>query len=243
MNHISVGITQEGIKKYPLHHHNNWEIMHYISGEGYLATATYNIPFQKGSIIIVPPGTIHGSVSENGFVNISISGDFQHLLMFENPILLKDTLQQDGETLARLILNNRYSNADYLSSLCSAYIHFLLQSATCETKLSKSVKEMIAGITEHFCEPDFDVTFLLQQSGYAEDYIRAEFKKITQMTPVQFLTKMRIDHAKRLLEIYGDTNSIAEIAQTCGFHDCVYFSKRFKQFTGIAPDHFRRQSE
>ena len=85
MKNFSAWITQPDTSNYPMHQHDQWEIMYYLSGNGYMATQNGNISFEKGSIIIVPPKTMHGSVSEDGFVNISISSDFSHLLMFSQP--------------------------------------------------------------------------------------------------------------------------------------------------------------
>jgi AraC-like DNA-binding protein len=215
--------------------------MYYFSGEGRLATEGEGIPFERGSIIIVPPGIVHGSVSEGGFVNISIGGDFNHLLMFEGPIKLQDNHRADGERLARLILENRYSDDDYLWALCTAYIRFLLQNTRCDNRIDQAVAKIISAITENFCDLDFNLAALLRQSGYAEDYIRAEFRRVTASTPVQFLTKMKIDHARRLLEIYGRSITVAEVAEACGFEDAVYFSKRFKQFTGVSPEAYKKQ--
>ena len=241
MNNISVSITPKNTIKYPLHQHSEWEIMYYLSGEGYLATKNENIPFKKGSVIIVPPETTHGSVSKNGFVNISVSGAFNHLFLFEKPIMLYDNSALEGEQLAKLIFKNRSSNANYLSSLCLAYIYFLLQNSEYENNSNRIVAETIAKINECFSDCEFDVTDLLIKSGYAEDYIRAIFKKITSLTPVQFLTKQRIDHAKKLFEIYGDNISVAEVSHSCGFKDPAYFSKRFKQIVGVSPDAFKNK--
>jgi AraC-like DNA-binding protein len=52
---------------------------------------------------------------------------------------------------------------------------------------------------------------------------------------------MKIDHARRLLEIYGRSITVAEVAEACGFEDAVYFSKRFKQFTGVSPEAYKKQ--
>ena len=80
---------------------------------------------------------------------------------------------------------------------------------------------------------------LLHKSGYAEDYIRSEFKKHTGYSPVDFLAKVRIDYAKKLLDIYGENLPVSRIAELCGFRDAVYFSRRFKQFSGISPAQYR----
>ncbi len=215
--------------------------MYYLEGIGYLATSKEDIPFKKGDIIIVPPKIDHGSVSENGFINISISGDFEHLLMFENSVKLHDNESFEGEKLAQLILQNRYSGDEYLSALCTAYIHFLLKNAEYDNRLSRAVATIVSQMTERFSNPDFSVAEILNQSGYTEDYIRAEFKKRTGVSPVRFLTDIRIEHAVKLFEIYGQSITVSEVAVKCGFYDVVYFSKRFKQIIGESPDLFKKR--
>ena len=235
MNPVSVSLTPENTVRYPLHQHSTWEIMYYLSGNGYMATESGNLPFQKGSIVIIPPKVSHGSVSENGFVNISVSGDFSHLLMFDTPQRLCDSETKEGETLARLILQNRYADKDYLSALCRAYVLYLLQNATQESAMDRCIASVIRQIDEGYANLDLNVADLLRQSGYAEDYIRAEFKRVTSLTPTRFLTNIRIKRAAALLEIYGPCKSVAEIAEACGFRDPVYFSKQFKRLMGISP--------
>ena len=239
MSDFFISITKEGTKKYPLHRHPEWEIMYYLSGEGYLATQNKDIPFKPGSIIIVPPGVTHGSVSGNGFVNISIGGDFSHLFIFDYISVQTDNETRNGERLARLIYDNRYANNDYLSALCGAYAQFLLHNLNPEKRITQAIRNIIEQVGTCFSDPCFDVTQLLNQSGYSEDYIRAEFKKATALTPVDFLTKIRVEHAQKLYEIYGDNISVAEAAEACGFEDPIYFSRRFKQYIGSSPSEYK----
>lgn len=235
MNGFSISITKPGTKKYPLHSHKHWEIMFYLEGDGFLATKGNNIPFTKGSIIIVPPDTVHGSVSQNGFVNISIGGDFGKLLMFDTIIALQDNGAYGSEQLARLIYLNRHLNNDYLASLCTAYLHSILQSFIYEKKINRVINDIVNEASLNFSDPEFNITDLLSQSGYAEDYIRNEFKKATGLTPLDLVAKMRIQHARQLIDIYGESLSVAEISTACGFDDPIYFSRRFKQFLGTSP--------
>ncbi|MBQ7799826.1 MAG: helix-turn-helix domain-containing protein [Oscillospiraceae bacterium] len=241
MNNISISKTADGTKKYPLHKHSNWEIMYYLSGEGHLATEGQNIPFQKGSIIVVPPSVMHGSVSQNGFVNISVGGDFNHLFMFDNPVLLYDNSRGEGERLSNLIYENRFAQSEYLSALCSAYVHFLLQNIECENRVSEALGQIIKAATENFSDAEFNITDSLNKSGYAEDYIRTKFKDKTGLSPIAFLTNVRITHAKKLFEIYSNSISVSQAAEKCGFDDLIYFSKRFKQVVGVSPDRYRKE--
>ena len=241
MNDLYISKTKPGTKIYPLHQHPNWEIMYYLKGEGYLATKTGNLAFKPGTIIIVPPKIAHGSVCEDGFVNISIGGDFGHLFMFDNIVVQQDNDMWNGERLSKLIFDNRFADEEYLSVLCNAYAHFLLKNAVYEKKLNREISKIVAEITKNFFDPCFDVTDLLNKSGYAEDYIRAKFKKQTGQTPIDFLAKTRITHAKKLMEIYGNTLSVSDVAEACGYNDVFYFSRRFKQYVGASPKQYKNK--
>lgn len=233
--------TGVGIKQFPLHQHDYWDIMYYLKGTGFLATADKKIPFKPNDIIIVPPYTLHGSISENEFINISIGGYFDNIFMTKDILVFQDTHFLDGQRLAQLIFDNRYGNKDYLSALCSTYIHFLVQNSCFENKIHNAIQYIISQVTNNYFDPNFNITNCLHQSGFSEDYIRSKFKEATSLTPIKFLTKTRIDHAAKLLEIYGTAISVAEIGFACGFDDAIYFSRKFKQYMKKSPNKYRNQ--
>ena len=59
------------------------------------------------------------------------------------------------------------------------------------------------------------------------------FKKNFDTTPNQYIIYKKIEYSKELLLEKG--LAISEIAKICGFSDTYYFSKVFKQKTGIPP--------
>ena len=85
-----INMTQNGITKYPVHTHRSYEIMLYLEGRGYMHTELGDIPFSPGTVVIVPPNVSHGSVSECGFKNISVEGDFGAYLCFDTVKALED---------------------------------------------------------------------------------------------------------------------------------------------------------
>ena len=236
---LQINCTQDGIKTYPMHKHNNYEIMLYLQGEGYLRTTHADYPFSPGSIIIVPPGIEHGSTSKNGFKNISVSGNFENFLRFEETVTLFDNKQNEGKMLATMIYDNRHKNNDYVSKLCTAYIHFIIQYISVTDNLGAAVNRIICEIENNFCDYDINLCHLLQKSGYAEDYIRTHFKKLTGKTPNSFLKNIRIKHAAFLIDVYTNTLSLQQIAEQCGYTDYVYFSKTFKSILGVSPKEYK----
>ena len=241
MNNYTISITKPGTKRYPLHQHPDWEIMCYLKGTGYLATSSSDFAFQPGTMIIVPPKTLHGSVSEDGFENISIGGNFGHLFMFDSIVVQQDDNTSNGKRLSKLIFENRSAAPEYVSALCSAYAHFLLKNAVYEKRINQKINKIIEEIANNFSDPQLNVTDLLNQSGYSEDYIRSEFKKTTALSPIEFLAKTRVEYARKLFEIYGSNLAVCQIAEACGFEDPIYFSRRFKQFVGISPTEYKRK--
>ncbi len=65
------------------------------------------------------------------------------------------------------------------------------------------------------------------------------FKKVSGMTFVAHVTRVRINNALRLLRETDMT--IAEIAAKTGFSDQSYFDRRFRQAFGKSPREWRRQ--
>ena len=108
-----------------------------------------------------------------------------------------------------------------------------------EDEIGKAVNELIDEITERAFETDLNLSEILRKSGYAEDYIRLNFKKATGKTPVVFLTEIRIKNACFLIETYGTSVPLSEIAEACGYTDYIYFSKRFKDLIGMSPKQYR----
>ena len=67
-------------------------------------------------------------------------------------------------------------------------------------------------------------------------HFRRLFQQCTGVPPGQYLLNLRINRAKRLLE---EPLTIAEVAYRAGFSDPYYFSRLFKQKTGVSPKKWR----
>ena len=236
----TINRTQNGIVQYPMHTHKNYEIMMYLEGKGYMNTDRGRVPFSPGTIIIVPPNIRHGSVSQSGFKNISIEGEFDRCLCFNEVKSLSDNESQEGKTLAHIIYVNRYGKSAYIASLCSAYICFIMQRLELDSTMQRSVQKVISEISQNAFDSQINLPLILSKSGYSEDYIRFCFKHTTGKTPNEFLTDIRIRHACFLIDVYRDELSLNEISERCGYSDYVYFSKKFKSILGVSPREYKK---
>ncbi len=71
-------------------------------------------------------------------------------------------------------------------------------------------------------------------------FIRS-FRQHTGMTPVQYLTSIRINKAKELLNT-GSFN-VSQTAAAVGYDNPLYFSRVFKKNTGISPKAYQKRAD
>lgn len=69
-------------------------------------------------------------------------------------------------------------------------------------------------------------------------YFSRAFQKIYKLTPMQMLRKLRLQHAKQLLESTDYT--MEHISGRCGFYDASHFSKAFQTVYGKGPSEYRK---
>ena len=239
MNCISYGGSYSN-EKFNFHKHKDYELFIYSSGKGKINIEENVYDAEQGMIVVMPPNIMHGSISHDNLRYTAILVKSDELMHIDTPVIFKDNERGDGFSLLQMIFANRYEDQEYFYSLCLAFIHFVLKNVVITNPLEKTINKIKRQIVSKFHDSDFNVTELLQQSGYAEDYIRMQFKKIIGKTPVEYLTELRINHAKTLINIYQNSLPLINISINCGFDDYVYFSRKFKQVVGISPNAYKK---
>ena len=175
------------------HKHKTYEIIAYIKGYSVIHAGGEDFSVGPGKVIIIPPGVVHHS-TELDFEQIYIRGDFTQF-SFHAPIVVSDNTTGEGLQLTKMIYDNRYADPEYVNILIQALAHFLLRNIHVEDRIFAETQKIAETISTHFADSGIQLNALLKKSGYAEDYIRAQFKKIMGKTPTEFLTGIRIRHA------------------------------------------------
>lgn len=80
---------------------------------------------------------------------------------------------------------------------------------------------------------------LCERFGISRGYLCRSFKKQTGMTVRQYINTLKINYACHFLADSNSPNTIAYIANECGFDSSSYFIRVFKKLMGLTPSAYR----
>ena len=100
------------------------------------------------------------------------------------------------------------------------------------------IVERIMNIIKKSYQEDITITSIAEQVYLSPNYLCGIFKQITGNTINQYITGVRIDAAKALLE--DKAVKLSEIGNLVGYIEPSYFSKIFKRHTALTPKEYRQ---
>lgn len=83
-----------------------------------------------------------------------------------------------------------------------------------------------------------NVDDLAREHGAGASTFRRSFKTATGLSPREWAINARLERARDLLT--GSDLAVGEIAERLGYRDVYFFSRQFRQRTGLAPLAYRR---
>ncbi|NLK74207.1 MAG: response regulator [Clostridiales bacterium] len=96
-------------------------------------------------------------------------------------------------------------------------------------------------INKNYSNDNLSVKDISEYVNLSFSYICTLFKNETGKTINQYLTEVRIEKAKELLQT--TMSNISEISTMVGYSDSNYFSKTFKKLVGKSPSEYKESSE
>lgn len=100
------------------------------------------------------------------------------------------------------------------------------------------IGQVVRYMEEHFSDPEISMAALADSFDITTTRFSLTFKEKLGMSPLEYLTLLRVEHAKELLASTDMT--IREISARTGYYDAGSFIRRFKQVTGETPLQYRR---
>ncbi len=102
--------------------------------------------------------------------------------------------------------------------------------------LPENLLRSIRYIKENFAQP-LSVDEIAREGGLSKCHFCRKFKEATEMTPMHFLSRVRIKRSKELLT---KDLPVSTVAMRVGFSDLSSFNRHFRKFVGVSPTEFRK---
>lgn len=128
-------------------------------------------------------------------------------------------------------INDAVASLDLFLNACRQHQQIVQVSSRPE------IRAILTYIHENLSDPDLTLNSVARHVGLSETYLSSLFHAEVRQSFRKYLTHVRIETAKHLLE---DTNEkIGNIALMTGFSDEGYFSRVFKKVTDVSPKDWR----
>ena len=250
----------------PVHWHDELEIIYVKSGFLTVNISGENYIGKPGDAFVVSPGNLHFMGSQTGTVDyftflfplkyIAFRSDDMlddklieplnsgHLMISPE---IKDTVKEQCEQLARVYAAEIDKSESKITGqirkkiILLQFIHelwkkgFIVENDT--TGRNTVEKEMVSYIQQNYMGK-----ILLREFGeqfhLSEKYISRYFKEHFHITLSQYVTYLRLEHAKQMLQ---ETDiSVTEVAMQSGYQNISYFIRSFKKTYGVSPLKYRK---
>lgn len=227
-----------------------------LEGEGFL--------YYEGEQYFIPPGSVFwvDCMKAPHFHINHVSGqwrfrwvrfdgpicvDYYQSYLCENrfsPVVALDPSEHLSD--AHRELNRLYAGSDHtkLVDICASGVLTQMMIGLIKCAAHKSTGAQIPkyiGLIQSYidenCFENITLASLAKKFSINKYYLQKVFKRFVGQSPNDYLTSVRIRHAKSLLRSTDD--SMIQIAQAVGY-TATYFDNVFKRYVGVPPRIYRR---
>jgi AraC-like DNA-binding protein len=217
--------------------------------------------FRAGRVYLWKPGDrFHGTVDEqltSLYVRFRWPGwtagpqRATGLLDLPGCIPLSPSAQRDVQSVYDLLIEQYLTKRPGWELACGGYVQVLLgllqrsasgketpEGAKSNPALDRRLGLALAYMESHL-EKRPSVAEIAEAARLSEDYFRRLFRKRLGASPVQYLNRLRVSAARRLIAREPEL-TVTEVGRRVGFQDVRYFARTFRQAYRLTPDEYRR---
>lgn len=266
MSAFSVVSVCESSESDPFHFHmhNHAEIIYIKTGKILFEISGKKYHAKKGDILLIGRLEPHGThILEEPYTRLCVNIAYDSSLDFDPKHRLFSVIGNYGRTHENLIpeqsddivpniivrLIDEFNNHDecceeLITALTQELLVYLFRQLPDRTDfLGNEVdRKMIAVkqfIDDNFTEP-ITIEQIAKDNFISADYLTRKFKAITGYTPKQYLTNIRLEHARKLL--ISTEMTVKSVALQSGFTDINNFIRKFRQCYGKSPGLIRQDN-
>lgn len=237
----------------------DYYLLHYVvSGKGTFSMGDFEAELTAGHSFLIHPGQLFHYVADElapwRYRWVAFAGTQSDSLIMEaglghaHPVVHSGDDRSPGDR-CRAIFEAFRKRGSSASLEASGQLHLLLASLheAAADRMPSSIRpdshsdelvRQVAGyLSTQYAEP-VTIEGMAETLGYNRAYLSRLFKQHTSLSPVTFLTKLRVDHGRRLLRERPEL-TVEQIASSVGFQDALYFSKQFRRWYDQSPTEYR----
>ena len=219
----------------------NNELVYYFSGHAEIFFNDQTVNVRDDHVFLLPMGTPTRYDVTRHKPGACIVVYFQADVPVSNDVFCADFAHNPNlRTLFKRLFSTWVGKNEgyYFSSVSLLYKIFSeMQSSSLVPKQHfEKIRPAVDHIHERFLLEDLKISDLAATCGMKESYFQRLFKEKYGVSPIKYIIQLKINHACELLEL--EQYSITQIADICNFSDVYFFSRQFKQYTGITPTQY-----
>jgi len=251
-----------------LHFHNCLEIGYCYDGGGIMTFGDKEFPYDKRMFTIIPAQYPHSTNSRPGkkcrweFLFVSVDSFLAKMIptnsyarmqltqrINKEALLLKHEENPLIATLILSIMDEHRKKANLFLESVNGMLQSLLVNVArlcgddlSDTDAGRDVGAIAAGI--EFVDKNYrekiTVSMLADACHMSETHFRRTFLESMNISPHDYINRIRIEAACRLLHTTNEP--IGDIAIKCGFITITVLNRNFKKIVGMTPTEWRKDS-
>lgn len=130
----------------------------------------------------------------------------------------------------------RYMNNEWLYRFLISLLRYV--EAPSDRQLSSYVAAAIEWMKMHYSE-QINLEDMSESLGVSYSHLCRQFSREQGITPMEYLTRIRLEHGMQLL--LNTDLTIEQIAAECGFSCGNYFTKVYRKILNVTPSDYRKR--
>ena len=201
------------------------------------------IKLENNQIIFIPKNSTYHTVCRQAgsfaLINFLTADDLETDEFIEIKSQNTELFQSEFSAMQVLFMSksvvNEYSNFSHLYKILS-----MLTGDSVRNAIPPVLHNAVSYMERNIHSPKLSNTQIAGHVGISEVYLRKLFKTHLSVSVNQYIQRLRIEKAKKLLS--ETSESITEISEECGFSCIYYFCRYFKSNTGSTPTKYRTEN-
>ena len=245
---------KHGVTQFKKHWHNYFEIIYYEHCVGHCLLNGARHELSDSCLFLLTPKDFHEIVTEERADSHSVILSFgeqavdKHLrgVLTAGPVVMhapSPTVRTQIEEMVSVFASNGIFRTQHLTHLLNCVLISVLEQGSPASDAARDISPIVReSISYMLTDPARPITLetLAARAGVTKTYFSRLFHADTGVGFKSYLTSLRIEYAKRLLE--EKELSVLDISYECGFNTPSQFVRAFRQYTGRSPSQYRQST-